>query len=202
MHSASRVLMQMERHKMAFKVPQMKPPQINVSDEPRSVLMDVPVQASCSTLRAGGYRNKVKLAPGHSALDWQEMVSTKGKAGKLITGIDSIREDPKVLEHFKEVNSPQSLIQLERGVPTYAIRPPLCIDAHELARHNTAEDCWTVINGKVYSISSYLSFHPGGAKILIDKSSGQDSTVLFNRYHRWISVEKMLETCLVGVYVG
>lgn len=45
--------MQMERDKMAFKVPQMKPPQINVSDEPRSVLMDVPVQASCSTLRAG-----------------------------------------------------------------------------------------------------------------------------------------------------
>lgn len=222
MHSASRVLFeQMERNNRAvaemegFKVPQIK----TTSSTPRNVRFDVndgvAIQASCSTLgvpttatssstkiNAGGYRNKVRLAPGHSPLDWQDLVNTKGKAGKLITGIDKIKNNPESLESFKKLNTPQSLIQLERGVPTFAIRPPLRIDEEELARHNTPEDCWTVINGKVFSLSSYMDFHPGGAKILMDKSAGQDSTVLFNRYHRWISVEKMLETCFVGVYVG
>ncbi|KAL3229189.1 Uncharacterized protein RNJ44_02276 [Nakaseomyces bracarensis] len=206
MHSASKVMFeQMERNNMDFKAPMSTKPRIRI---------DTPMQASCSTLgvpqgvssnnkiNGGGYRNKVRLAPGHSPLDWHELVSTKGKAGKLVTGLDKIRNDSESLENFKKLNSPQSLILLERGVPTFAIRPPLRVDEEELARHNTPEDCWTVINGKVFSISSYMDFHPGGAKILLDKSAGQDSTMLFNRYHRWISVEKMLETCFVGVYVG
>lgn len=189
MHSASRVLFE-QMDMDGFKVPQIKTPQ--------DVLVDVPVPK----VNGGGYRSKVRLAAGHSPLDWQELVSTRGKAGRLVTGVDKIRSDARSLERFRKLNNPQSLQQLERGVPTFAIRPPLRVSREELARHRSPEDCWTVINGKVYSISAYMDFHPGGAKILMEKSAGQDSTVLFNRYHRWISVEKMLETCLVGVYAG
>jgi hypothetical protein len=32
----------------------------------------------------------------------------------------------------------------------------------ELKKHNTEEDCWMVIRGKVYNATPYLKFHPGG----------------------------------------
>lgn len=32
----------------------------------------------------------------------------------------------------------------------------------ELARHNTREDAWLAIRGKVYNVTRYMDFHPGG----------------------------------------
>ena len=37
----------------------------------------------------------------------------------------------------------------------------------ELARHNTQEDAWCAINGRVYDITPYFEFHPGGEKQLL-----------------------------------
>lgn len=33
----------------------------------------------------------------------------------------------------------------------------------ELASHNKPDDAWIVFNGRVYNITPYLAFHPGGA---------------------------------------
>lgn len=32
----------------------------------------------------------------------------------------------------------------------------------ELAEHNKPGDMWMAIRGKVYNVTSYLDFHPGG----------------------------------------
>lgn len=34
------------------------------------------------------------------------------------------------------------------------------ISLDELARHNTQEDCWMAIEGKVYDLSAYIPSHP------------------------------------------
>lgn len=47
-----------------------------------------------------------------------------------------------------------------------------------VATHNTPTDCWIIISGKVYSVSSYLSQHPGGA-FRITPYCGQDATQAF-----------------------
>ncbi|KAF8976707.1 hypothetical protein BGZ46_008044 [Entomortierella lignicola] len=44
--------------------------------------------------------------------------------------------------------------------------------------HNKADDAWTVLNGKVYNITPYLPFHPGGEKELL-RCAGRDGTRLF-----------------------
>lgn len=47
----------------------------------------------------------------------------------------------------------------------------------QVAAHNTATDCWTVIRGNVYNVTSYISAHPGGEEIL--RACGTDATRLF-----------------------
>ncbi len=48
----------------------------------------------------------------------------------------------------------------------------------EVENHSTENDCWTVIEGGVYDITSYISRHPGGNEIL--RACGADSTQLFS----------------------
>ncbi|KAJ0989760.1 hypothetical protein J5N97_008116 [Dioscorea zingiberensis] len=72
------------------------------------------------------------------------------------------------------------------------------ISMDEVRQHKTAGTIWTVLKGRVYNISPYLKFHPGGVDMLM-KAAGKDCTSLFNKYHSWVNAEFMLEKCLVGV---
>lgn len=48
----------------------------------------------------------------------------------------------------------------------------------EVATHNSADNCWLVIESNVYNVTSFISNHPGGEAIL--EGCGQDATTLFN----------------------
>lgn len=71
------------------------------------------------------------------------------------------------------------------------------ITLEEVAQHKTAEDAWTVLRGRVYNISPYFKFHPGGEAILM-KVAGKDGTVLFNKYHAWVNADFLLSKCYLG----
>jgi len=70
-----------------------------------------------------------------------------------------------------------------------------------LKLHNKRDDAWSAFNGKVYNITPYLSFHPGGEKELL-RVAGRDGTKLFASTHAWVNVEFMLDECLVGFLVS
>ena len=78
-------------------------------------------------------------------------------------------------------------------------RPRKDITMHEVKQHKTLEDGWTVLRGKVYNLSPYLKFHPGGVTVL-KGILGKDGTVLFNKYHAWVNAEFLLEKCLIGTF--
>ncbi|GFN84692.1 cytochrome b5 reductase 4 [Plakobranchus ocellatus] len=67
----------------------------------------------------------------------------------------------------------------------------------DLALHNTPTDIWMALRGKVYNITPYMDYHPGGADELM-RAAGKDGTALFDEIHNWVNVESMLEKCLVG----
>ena len=85
-----------------------------------------------------------------------------------------------------------------RGIPKEDF--PMRVSKLELKKHNKEDDCWICIHNKVYNITSYLKYHPGGVDYLM-KCAGKDGTLLFNKYHSWINAERMLDECLVGIYV-
>jgi len=74
------------------------------------------------------------------------------------------------------------------------------ITVSELAQHKSLNDCWTAINGRVYNITSYIPYHPGGAPQLM-KGAGVDSTELFKKFHPWVNLDSMLAKFIVGTLV-
>ncbi len=59
------------------------------------------------------------------------------------------------------------------SVPTYTLS--------DVAAHNKSNDCWMVVNNKVYNATSYISSHPGGSAIL--QGCGKDATSMFASIH-------------------
>ncbi|KAK2749876.1 hypothetical protein FQN57_005292 [Myotisia sp. PD_48] len=61
-------------------------------------------------------------------------------------------------------------------------------------------DSWTSYQGRVYNITPYLPFHPGGKGELM-RGAGKDSEQLFAEIHPWVNWDGMLSECLVGILV-
>lgn len=48
----------------------------------------------------------------------------------------------------------------------------------QIATHSTKNDCWLIIDGSVYDVSSYLNEHPGGVA-QVTPFCGKDATQAF-----------------------
>jgi hypothetical protein len=57
------------------------------------------------------------------------------------------------------------------------------ITMDEVFAHNTPQDCWSVVNGKVYDLTQWIDKHPGGA-VIIKSLCGKDGSAGFNGQHQ------------------
>lgn len=70
----------------------------------------------------------------------------------------------------------------------------------EVSKHNMREDCWIVINDKVYDVTQFLEKHPGSAKPLLFYA-GRDATEGFKKivkHSQNDSLPVFMETMCVG----
>jgi cytochrome b involved in lipid metabolism len=58
----------------------------------------------------------------------------------------------------------------------------LVLSAQEVAKHSSASDCWSVVNGNVYNLTSYIQSHPGGQSV-IKNICGKDGSAAFTNQH-------------------
>ena len=93
---------------------------------------------------------KAHLEPGYSLMAWMKLSAGADMSGGVGTA------DPDEEETWKSW--------------------PMT----EIRKHNSLEDFWTVVRGKVYNLTPYLRYHPGGINILM-KTAGTDGTVLFDK---------------------
>jgi len=75
--------------------------------------------------------------------------------------------------------------------------PLRSITTSELKLHKTEHDGWTALHGKVYNITPYLHYHPGGVDIL-KHCLGKDGTKLFEKYHTWVNINGLIGPLLIG----
>lgn len=54
----------------------------------------------------------------------------------------------------------------------------LTLDMQEISKHNKSSDCFLLISGKVYNITSFFGSHPGGNSIMA-KTCGTDATAAY-----------------------
>ncbi|MBP9866752.1 MAG: cytochrome b5 domain-containing protein [Candidatus Pacebacteria bacterium] len=66
-----------------------------------------------------------------------------------------------------------------------------------VAKHNSQNDCWIVINRKVYSVTSYIPMHPGGAKRIV-RLCGADATSGYDGQGHSSYANSLLGSYLVG----
>ncbi|KAF8453132.1 cytochrome b5-like heme/steroid binding domain-containing protein, partial [Terfezia claveryi] len=112
---------------------------------------------------------KVILEPGHSPLDWARLCRTA--PSELLRGLDVAPGLLRVTPSMLE----------KYGRP----RKP-------------RKMVWMALEGKVYNITAYIPFHPGGEGELL-RAAGKDGTSLFMKTHSWVNVEGMLGGCLIGI---
>ena len=76
------------------------------------------------------------------------------------------------------------------------------IGVAEVQKHNTVKDCWSVVNGEVYDLTSYVNGHPGGASV-IKAICGKDGSASFAGQHGSASKpNNVLASFLVGPLVA
>jgi delta8-fatty-acid desaturase len=67
----------------------------------------------------------------------------------------------------------------------------------EVAKHNTREGLWIIIEDRIYDVTRYVEKHPGGPLPLLDMA-GKDCTDVFANYHAARVYKHLLPSYLVG----
>jgi cytochrome b involved in lipid metabolism len=90
-------------------------------------------------------------------------------------------------------------VAVQPSVPQPAPEPESQgIRASEVATHATKESCWSIIDGSVYDLTSFITKHPGGASKIL-AICGKDGTESFTDQH---GGERKPESILAGLKVG
>jgi len=56
------------------------------------------------------------------------------------------------------------------------------VTAADVAKHNSDDDCWVIIDELVYDVTNFLQVHPGGKKAIM-LYAGKDATEEFDMLH-------------------
>ncbi|CAE7705677.1 ppsA [Symbiodinium sp. CCMP2592] len=127
--------------------------------------------------------------------------SPEPRAEKLL--LPPQRKCPSGAKFQKAGGSQLQFLQMLEGNknPKAQLEEGTVLTAEEVARHNQVGDCWTIFQGRVYDISAYIDFHPGGKKQIM-QGAGKDMTSLFHKAHPWVSMEGLVGKLCLGPLVA
>jgi nitrate reductase (NAD(P)H) len=92
----------------------------------------------------------------------------------MATGRGWMVRESEAIQAAKADVGPVVPAAVTKQLPTYTM--------DEVAKHDTADDLWVVLHGKVYDLSGFLDVHPGGEEALL-LVAGQDATHDFDAIH-------------------
>eukprot|EP00405_Crypthecodinium_cohnii_P020884 CAMPEP_0206466848 /NCGR_PEP_ID=MMETSP0324_2-20121206/28700_1 /ASSEMBLY_ACC=CAM_ASM_000836 /TAXON_ID=2866 /ORGANISM="Crypthecodinium cohnii, Strain Seligo" /LENGTH=494 /DNA_ID=CAMNT_0053940037 /DNA_START=64 /DNA_END=1548 /DNA_ORIENTATION=+ len=71
----------------------------------------------------------------------------------------------------------------------------------EVAKHNTLNDCWIIVNNRVYDVTNFLLEHPAGRGIIM-LHAGKDCTKEFLDVHKEEYIPSFAPKAFVGIVAG
>jgi cytochrome b involved in lipid metabolism len=104
-----------------------------------------------------------------------------------------VRKDRNAKSHIEFIR----MIESNADPLCRAGRPLETFSLEEVQKHNKENDAWIVLNGKVYDMTLYVNYHPGGRIIM--SCAGKDGTNFFMRYHPWVNIENLIGKLQIGV---
>ena len=76
--------------------------------------------------------------------------------------------------------------------------PHKSITRAEVAKNNTEDSLWFVIDSKVYDVTDFVDAHPGGEAVL-KQVAGTDATEAFYNLHRQEVLQKYESLCIGSI---
>jgi cytochrome b involved in lipid metabolism len=98
----------------------------------------------------------------------------------------------------ERIAEPAALTPGANPAPSKQAGGDITLTAQEVAARNSATDCWSLINGNVYNLTSFISKHPGGAGA-VKSICGKDGTRAFANQH---GNQGSPNSTLKGFYLG
>ncbi|KAL4956782.1 hypothetical protein BDW69DRAFT_67808 [Aspergillus filifer] len=123
--------------------------------------------------------------------------------------VPSVQEDDKTASlYFQHPVEPgngsngwmkESTEEQMKEIERKASAPEKKFTRQEIEKHGSADDCWIVVNGNVYDVTSVLSWHPGGKGPIMGHAGAvhMDTTEEFNSIHDDYAQSKLKE-CIIG----
>ncbi|BFZ57355.1 hypothetical protein PYCC9005_004407 [Savitreella phatthalungensis] len=124
-------------------------------------------------------RPRIEQAHGKTILTFDHPVSSNSDRGWM---------KPSVTDRIKAVEQKAS-------------SPSKSFTREEIEKHNSDEDCWIVVNDKVYDATTVLEWHPGGAHAILGVAGKCDysTSEQYNSIHDDYANHKLQEVCIGSV---
>ena len=68
----------------------------------------------------------------------------------------------------------------------------------EIKSHNLKSDCWSIVNGNVYNLTTYVQRHPGGASVIANICGKDGSKAFLNQHNNKSKPNNVLSSFLLG----
>ena len=120
------------------------------------------------------------------------MIKFVAKKGTSSAGVNASEEDAGVEGPARSVK----VTNQEIGARTMNEDVSKQYTRKEIAKHNSRDDLWIIVKGKVYDVTTYLPVHQGGDAIL--KWAGKDATKGVYGPQHPTTVPKLLERYYIG----
>ncbi len=109
--------------------------------------------------------------------------------------IPAKRLGPWDFRSAEAVKEARSDVMRNLWVPHVPLKGDRKVTMEEVAHHNTFDDCWIIIHGKVYDFSEWKDHHPGGP-FVARMFAAKDATAEFGTYHSRLAEKHMAHFCV------